>query len=105
MTMTFHISEALLIERTLFVSSMILIFGFMSIGGLYLLRRRLMPARSSASSLQDALPLGRKDEVEAMVRFIERLSRSGLVDIGRAGLVAHEPQTQAHQEVAPSTRE
>jgi|SRR5579862_214126 len=100
MTMTFHISEALLIERALFVSSMILIFGFVSIGGLYLLRRRMMPARNSASSLQDALPLGGKDEAEVIVRFIERLSGSG-----RAELAVREPQSQTHQEVAPSTRE
>jgi hypothetical protein len=100
MTMTFHISEALLIERTLFVSSMILIFGFMSIGGLYLLRRRMMPARSSASSWQDVLALSGKDEAETIARVLERLSRSGRVEIA-----VHEPQTQTHQEVEPSTRE
>ena len=100
MTMTFHISEALLIERTLFVSSMILIFGFMSIGGLYLLRRRMMPARSSASSWQDVLALSGKDEAETIVRVLERLSRSGRVE-----LAAREPQTQMHQEDEPSTRE
>jgi hypothetical protein len=100
MTMTFHISEALLIERTLFVAAMILMFGFLSIGGLYLLRRRMMPARSSASSLQDALAPAGKDEAEAIVRFIERLSGGGRVE-----LAVREPQSQTHQEVAPSTRE
>jgi hypothetical protein len=93
--MTFHISEALLIERALFVSSMILIFGFMSIGGLYLLRRRMMPARSSASSLQDTLALSGKDKAETIARALERL---------RVELAVHEPQTQTHQEVEPSTR-
>jgi hypothetical protein len=100
MTMTFHISEALLIERALFVAAMILIFGLISIGGLYLLRLRMMPARSSASSLQAALPLGGKDEADALARFLERFGRSGRVEI-----TVHEPQTQTHQEVAPSTRE
>jgi hypothetical protein len=100
MTMTFHINEALLIERALFVAAMILIFGLISIGGLYLLRRRMIPARSSASFLQDALPPGGKDEAEAIARFVERLNRSGWAD-----LRVREPQTETHQEVAPSTRE
>jgi hypothetical protein len=98
--MTFHISESLLIERALFISSMIVMFGLISIGGLYLLRRRMMPARSSASSLQDALPLGGKDEAETIARLIERLSRNGWPNFA-----AHEPQTRTHQEIAPPTRE
>jgi len=100
MTMTFHISEGLLIERALFVAAMILVFGLISIGGLYVLRQRMMPARDSASALQVALPLGSKVEAEALARFLERIGRGGRVEIA-----VHEPQSQTHQEVAPSTRE
>ena len=37
--MTFHISQSLLIERTIVISITILLFGLISIGGLWLLRR------------------------------------------------------------------
>jgi len=37
--MTFHISQALVIERTIVISITILLFGLVSIGGLWLLRR------------------------------------------------------------------
>jgi hypothetical protein len=100
MTMTFHISDALLIERALFVAAMILIFGLISIGGLYLLRQRMIPARSPASSSPDAsLQLGGKDEVETIARLVERLGS------GRLNVTVREPQTQTRQEAAPSTRE
>jgi hypothetical protein len=50
MTMTFHIGEALLIERAVFVAAVILIFGLVSIGGLYLLRRRTAASHAPSSS-------------------------------------------------------
>ena len=88
MTMTFHISEALLIERALFVTAMILIFGFMSIGGLYLLRRWLLPARSLTPSLQEASagldqfgPAA--TQVEAIARLLVRLRGSNPKNSGR----------------------
>jgi hypothetical protein len=104
MTMTFHISEALLIERALFVAAMILIFGLISIGGLYLLRRRIMPARNTAPSLQEALAgLDQAGpattQVEAMARIVEAIAR-----ILEPEHKEQQSQTQTRQEVAPSTR-
>jgi|HubBroStandDraft_1064217.scaffolds.fasta_scaffold649655_2 hypothetical protein len=98
MTMTFHISEALLMERALFVGAMILIFGLISIGGLYLLRRRIEPVRGSAPAWQNASAVGR-DEAEAFARVLVRLSG------GKPEREEHGSQTQAQQETARSGRE
>jgi hypothetical protein len=48
--MTFHIGEALLIERAITIAVTIVAFGLMSIGGLYLLRPRRLASRQSGSS-------------------------------------------------------
>ena len=52
--MTFHISEALLIERAIVVSGTILLFGLVSIGGLLLLRR-IMSADVRRRSAEPAI--------------------------------------------------
>jgi hypothetical protein len=88
MTITFHISETLLVERALVVIATILIFGLISIGGLYLLRRRIQPSPSSNAPWELLLEkleevrledrellarLGVKEEDLSNVNFLRRL--------------------------------
>jgi hypothetical protein len=54
--MTFHISQSLLIERTILMSGTIALFGLISTGGLLLLRR--ITARASTAGMKDARPKG-----------------------------------------------
>jgi hypothetical protein len=54
--MTFHISQALLIERTIVISVTIVLFGMLSIGGLLLLRRII--GRAPVADMKNARPKG-----------------------------------------------
>ena len=68
--MKFEISQALLIERTIVVCATILLFGLVSIGGLWLWRRltsgnmRTEPQQNTAPSIE---------KLDELVRAVERL--------------------------------
>jgi hypothetical protein len=57
--MTFYISEMLLVERAIVVSATILLFGLVSTGGLWLLRRNSVETNASSSEL------GRERQVDS----------------------------------------
>jgi hypothetical protein len=74
--MTFHISQALLIERTLVISVTILLFGILSIGSLLLWRRRahLTAAPATEPSETPAQhPSDRTAEMEQILASIRRI--------------------------------
>jgi hypothetical protein len=78
MTVTLHIGEALLVDRAIVVGVAILVFGFISIGGLYLLRRLLPPTQNEAQSFT-MRPQNLKEEV----RRSEDVAASSIIDTGR----------------------
>jgi hypothetical protein len=70
-TFTIHISEALLLERAIVVSAVILIFGFISIGGLWLLRRRLASSISVRTATKSEPSI---QEQEALVTYVDQIA-------------------------------
>jgi hypothetical protein len=69
--MTFHISQSLLLERTLAISATIILFGIVAIGSLYLIKR-LTRSRGHRSVARDDL---RTAEIEAIFRRFEAITR------------------------------
>ena len=68
--MSFHIGEALLLDRTVAIAITIVVFGVVAIGGLYLLKRL---SRSPKHPV--ARDHSQSAEIEAIFRRIEALTR------------------------------
>jgi hypothetical protein len=69
--MSFHITQGLLLDRTIAISITIVVFGIIAIGGLYLLKRLSTRQPDQAAGRNDP----RGAEIEAIFRRIEALAR------------------------------